>query len=286
MPSRFPAVLAVLALALAAAFSPADPPKSEHRVVLAPAPDTETQVACVVRVLTVRDDLFERAGIDVKPAGALTDAQLRTLLETVQGDRLSNVISCPKVTALDGQEVVVRSTQQQFFVTGLEATRVKGTVVLVPKNVPVETGTTLTLCAKASADRKATTVRVNYKDVWVEGPVELVPVTTQVTPVFADGGRGKPVPFTQYLQAPQVETLTIEKADLTIPSGGHVILPGPTRTQEVRQEFGPPPAISKIPYLNRLYKNVGVGRTTVRTYLIVSPLVLELPAEPTRTPRP
>jgi type II secretory pathway component GspD/PulD (secretin) len=279
MPSRFPAVLAVLALVLAAAGVPAEPPKPAYRAEFAPAPDTETQVACQVRLLTVRDDLFERAGLDFKPAGALTDVQLRALLEAVQGDRLSNVLQCPKVTLFDGQEAVVRATQQEFFVTGLEATRVKGTVVMVPKNTPVETGTTLTLCARASADRKAAAVRVNYKDVWVEGPVELVPVTTQITPAFADGGRGKPIPFTQYLQAPQVETLTIEKTDLTIPTGGHVVIPGPTRTYEVRQEYGPP-VLSKIPYLSRMYKNVGIGRTTVRTYLIVSPLVLEVPADP------
>lgn len=264
MSSRF---LAVVALALSAtAGSAAEPPKPE------------TQIACAVRVLTVRDDLFERAGIDAKLT-ALTDAQLRALMDTVQGDPRSNVMQFPKATLLHSQEAVIRATQQQLFVTAMEATRVKGQVVLVPKNTPVETGTTLTLGVKASADRKTTTVRVNYKDVWVEGPVELIPVTTQINPVFADGGRGKPIPFTQYIQSPQVETLTIEKADLSIPSGGHVIIPGATRTQEVRQEFGPP-VLSKIPYLNRMFKNVGVGRETVRTYLIVSPLVLDLPADP------
>jgi type II secretory pathway component GspD/PulD (secretin) len=189
------------------------------------------------------------------------------------------VLQCPKVTLLDGQEAVVRSTQRESFVTGLEATRVKGTVVLVPKNTPVETGTALTLCAKASADRRNASVRVNYADARVEGPVETVPVTAQVTPVFEGGSRGKPVPFTQYLQVPKIETLTIEKTDLTVPSGGHVLIPGPTRVQEVRQEFGPP-VLSKVPYVNRMYKNVGVGRTAVRTYLIVSPLVLEVPLEP------
>ena len=105
------------------------------------------------------------------------------------------------------------------------------------------------------------------------------PATASITPVFEGGSRGKPIPFTQFLQVPRVETLTIEQPDLTIPSGGHVVIPGPTRTQEVRQEFGPP-VLSRVPYLNRMYKNVGVGRETVRTYLVVSPLVPEVPAEP------
>jgi hypothetical protein len=276
MPTRFPAVLAVLVLTAGAH---AEPPKPEVRATLSPAPDTETQIACQVRVLTVRDDLLDRAGIDLKAAAALSDEQLQALLETVQGDRLSGVLQCPKVTLLDGQEVVVRATQQEFFATGLEATRVKGTVVMVPKNTSVETGTTLTLCARASADRKYAALRVNYTDARVEGPVETVPVTTQITPIFEGGSRGKPIPFTQFVQVPRVETLTIEKPDLTIPSGGHVVIPGPTRVQEERREFGPP-VLSKVPYLNRMYKNVGVGRAAVHTFLIVSPLVLEVPAEP------
>jgi hypothetical protein len=277
MPTRFPAVLAALVLAAAGVF--ADQPKPAVRASYSPAPDTETPIACAVRVLTVRDDLLDRAGIDVKAAGALSDAQLQALLETVQGDRLSGVLQCPKVTLLDGQEAVVRATQQEYFVTALEATLVKGTVVMVPKHTPVETGTTLTLCARASADRKSAALRVYYSDARVVTPVEMVPVTSQITPVFEGGSRGKPIPFTQYLQAPRVETLTIEKPEMVIPSGGHMIIPGPTRTQEVRQEFGPP-VLSKVPYLSRMFKSVGVGRTTVQTYLIVSPLVLEVPVEP------
>jgi hypothetical protein len=277
VPSRFLAVLSVFALAT---LSSAEPPKREARAEVGPAPDTETQIACQVRVLTVRDDLFERIGADPKATEAISDAQLYTLLEAVQGDRRSNVMQAPKVTTLDGQEAVVKVTQQQLFVTGLEATLVKGAVVLVPKHTPVETGITLTLQGKSSADRKTVTVRLSYKDARVEGPIEMIPVTTKITPVYEGGSQGKPIPVTQYLQVPKVETLTVEKADLTIPSGGHAIIAGPTRMQEERMEFGPP-VVSRIPYLNRMYKNVGIGRSTVRTYLIVSPLVLDVPVEPT-----
>lgn len=272
MPSRPSAVLAVLALASGLL---AEPPRPGVRAEFTPAPDTETQIACVVRVLTVRDDFSERLGIDFEAAGSLTDAQLRSLLDAAQGDRLTNVLQCPKVTLFDGQEADVRATQQQFFVTGLEAARVKGTVVTVPRHTAVETGTTLTLCAKVTPDGKTVGVRVSYQDVRVEGLVETVPVTTQVAPVAG----GKPAPFTQYLQVPRIETLTIEPRDLTIPSGGHAVVAGPTSVREERREFGPP-VLSKVPYVSRMYKNVGVGRTAVRTYLIVSPLVIEMPPEP------
>ena len=268
MPSRFPAMLVVLVLS---AVSFAEPPKREDCA----APNTETQIVCQVRVLTVRDDLFER--LDFKSAEALTDAQVKLLLEAVQGDKSSSVMQYPKFTLFDGQEGVVKATQQQLFVTSVEATVVKGAGVMTPKKTPVETGTTLTLCGKASADRKSVTVRVNYKDTRIDGPVEMIPVVTQITPVFEGGSQGKPVPFAQFLQVAKVDTLTVEKQDLSIPSGGHMVIAGPSRMEEVRTEFGPP-VLSKIPYLNRMYKNVGVGKVTVRTYLVVSPRVLEEPA--------
>lgn len=290
MRSRFLMAAAVLAVAapLYAADPPAAPPPQ-------PAPDTETEISVEIRVLTLPDIYFaERVGIDFEtkdgtPAkacaralpesGVLTDAQLRELLEAVQGDSRARIVQAPKVTLEDGQETTVRATQRQFFATALEAVRNKGAVFMVPKNTPVDTGFILTTSAKVSADRKTVAVKVNYKDTHIEGPVEMVPVTTQITPVFEGGSRGKPVPFTQYLQVPQVETFTIEKADLTLPSGGHAIIPGPATTVEARNEFGPP-FLSKVPYVNRMFKNVGIARTTVRTYLVVTPRVLELPAEP------
>lgn len=259
----FPAALALLAL-----ISSSEPKRDTQ----------EAQIACQVRVVTVRDDLVERLGL--KTTEALSDAQLRTLLEAVQGDRSSNVLQCPKVTALDGQEAVVKATEQQHFVTSVEASVVKGEVVMVPKNKPVETGTTVTLSGKASEDRKTVTMQVKYRDTRVES-VELIPVTSQVTPIFEGGSRGQPIPFTQFLQAPKFETAKVEKQDLSIPSGGHAVIAGPTRMRESRSEFGPP-LLSKIPYLNRLFTNVGISQVTMRTYLILSPVVVDVVEVPAR----
>jgi type II secretory pathway component GspD/PulD (secretin) len=44
-------------------------------------------------------------------------------------------------------------------------------------------------------------------------------------------------------------------------------------TRETRQEFGPP-VLSRIPYVNRLFKNVGVGRETEKVFLMVTPRVI------------
>ena len=55
--------------------------------------------------------------------------------------------------------------------------------------------------------------------------------------------------------------------------GGTVLLGGIKRLREGRNEFGVP-ILSKIPYINRLFKNVGMGRTTDSLMLMVTPRII------------
>ncbi len=285
MRSRLAAVAAALVLSVAGVAGEPVPPRA----------DETPQIAFEVRVLTVPERLFfERVGVDFEapqamprvPAltdgGMLDDSQLRLLLDAVEGDRRANVVMAPKVTVEDGRDASIQCTQRQTFVTGVDAMRakvgdgmaVKGDTVLIPRNTAVDVGETLNLSGRIMADRKAVVARVKYTNTRVE-KVDLIPVTSKVTPIFEGGSQGAPVPFTQYIQSPQIETATIEKADLTIPTGCHAVLVGPEIVREARREFGPP-VLSKIPYVSRMFKNVGIGRETVRTVLIVTPRVLEV----------
>ena len=277
MSTRYLAVWTMLAVFSLGAN--AEPPKPPTPAKFATANENPTQISCGVVVLSVREDLLDRLSIDVKKSPSLTATQYKTLMEAVQGDRFSNVTQCPKATLFDGQDTTIRTLQKTTFVTGLDASRVNGNVVVVPKKSDVELGSTLTLRLKASADQKFVNVQVNYSEKYVDGATEVVPVTAVGTTSSEGGSRDKAVTFIHHLQVPKIETITIEKSDQTIPSGGYVVLPGPTRTQDERQDFGPP-VLSKVPYVNRLFKNKGVAQTTVRTYLVVSPLVLDPNAVP------
>jgi hypothetical protein len=62
--------------------------------------------------------------------------------------------------------------------------------------------------------------------------VELVPVTTQITPVFEGGSQGQPIPFTQFLQVPDVRTEKAEKTAV-VPAGGTLVLGGWKETEPV-----------------------------------------------------
>src|SRR5262249_36551901 len=83
---------------------------------------------------------------------------------------------------------------------------------------------------------------------------------------------GKPVTFTQFIQQPKLTKLTADKT-LTIPDGGTAVLHCGTRLSEGRHECGPP-ALSKIPYVNRLFKNVGYGRESECVLLLVTPRII------------
>ena len=60
---------------------------------------------------------------------------------------------------------------------------------------------------------------------------------------------------------------------VSVPDGGTVLLGGIKRLSEGRNEFGVP-LLSKLPYLNRLFKNVGIGRETQSLMMMVTPRII------------
>ncbi len=210
----------------------------------------DISISTEVRILKVPVGFCEQFGVKREEGIGLTDNKVCTLLETVQKFGEATVMQFPKVTTFDGQKASIRAGERRMFATSAEVVKVKGQSMLVPKNVEVDLGDTLTLCGTASADRKFVNLRAKLSRTTLIGEVELVPVTITITPVFEGGSQGQPIPFTQFLQAPDLKTQTVEKT-VIVPTGGTVILGG-WNEAGVR-----PPLLSKIPYLNRLCKNVG-----------------------------
>jgi hypothetical protein len=61
-----------------------------------------------------------------------------------------------------------------------------------------------------------------------------------------------------------------ENVKVVLRDGGSFGLPVGTAPHETRQEFAVP-VLSRIPYVNRLFKNVGYGRETKQVFLVVIP---------------
>lgn len=258
----------------------------------------DTEVALEIRFVTVSEGFLERIGIDfgmnlkdtkgaqietvcpvADPAAAipkqaiLTDEQVFQFMEAAQGDQRTNIMQAPKLTVFNGQAARFGVTDQQFYVTDVSVVRAGEQAAFVPKNEAKQTGVTMTVQPTVSADRSSVNLYLKMDDTRLASPaVPLFPVTMPVTPRDKDGKPQEPVVFTQYLQQPVFNTLTIEKA-LKIPEGKTALLGGCVRIIEGRNEYGPP-VLSKVPYINRLFKNVGYTRENEIVMLLVTPRVI------------
>ncbi|MBX9622690.1 MAG: hypothetical protein K2X82_02640, partial [Gemmataceae bacterium] len=207
----------------------------------------------------------------------LNDIQVYLFMEAAQGDRRTNIMQAPKLTLFNGQTATITITDLQFFVTNVSVIGVNGQIIFVPTNTPLpgpgSGAITVALQAVVSADRRFVRINIPITISAESGAsVPLFPVTTFIIPVFEGGSQGQPVPFTQFLQQPAFATMTIATT-VVCPDGGTVLLGGLKKLSEGRNEFGPP-FLSKIPYLNRLFKNVGIGRETSHIMIMVTPRII------------
>jgi|GEM_PF-5759130 len=172
-------------------------------------PERASPIRCTVRVLAVREDFFERIGIEWKSPTTLSDRQLSYLLEAVSGDPFARTDSGSEVLLLENEEVTLRNTVQRKPLGHSETLESGAGPFRVNPGKPIETGTTLTLSAKKSMDQTAVTLRASYQE--MHSPKGM---STKIKPARSESS----------IEDPQVETLTLEQK---ITLGSHAIFAGP-----------------------------------------------------------
>jgi type II secretory pathway component GspD/PulD (secretin) len=203
----------------------------------------------------------------------LSDIQVFLFLEAVQGDTRSNVMQAPKLTMFNGQTATLSVSDFQNFVTGVQVNQTGGIFTFTPLTQQFPLGVNLTMNAVISADRRFVRMSLNPNLTNLASQtVNLFPV---VVPIFAqlDGtGFGQPVVFTQFVQQPIINTVSVATT-VAVPDGGTVLMGGLKLLSEERKEYGPP-ILSKIPYLNRLFKNTSYGREAQSLLIMVTPRII------------
>src|SRR5260370_30981236 len=203
----------------------------------------------------------------------LSDIQVFLFMEAAQGDRRTNVMQAPKITLFNGQTSTLTIADLQFFVTSVSFFLVNGQVVFFPNNTPIPSGVTLAMNAVVTADRRYVRMSLAPTLTNLSTPVTaLFPVTTFITPLFEGAAQGQPLPSTLSSHQPAFTPVT-GLTTVMVPDGGTVLMGGLTTLREGRSEFGPP-ILSKIPYINRLFKNVGYGRETESLLMMVTPRII------------
>jgi type II secretory pathway component GspD/PulD (secretin) len=195
-------------------------------------------------------------GIDLGVA-FLSSIEVFLFLEAAQGDIRSNVLTAPKITLFNGQTATLSSSLTQFLVLEVIPIRdpLTGLITFFPVNTPVPSTTTLTVTAIVSADRRYVTLSIN-------------PVITRIV----NSSRTFSPVAGIVLQQPDIESLTVFTA-VSVPDGGTILLGGIKNMNEQRLEFGPP-ILSKIPYVNRLFRNQSFGREARSLMIMVTPRII------------
>ena len=221
----------------------------------------------------------------------LSDIEVFFLLSAAKGNVRTNITQAPTVTMFNGQSATINDTQQRPFVTSVIPVVGDFAVAHQPIITLLPDGTNLNVTAVVSADRKY--VRL-----------QLVPFFSQVTAVdqFTFDGRqtterttnsvldslldivngGADADATDEELQTTTQGITVQLPTLastsvstvvSVPDGGTVLLGGIKRMTEGRSEFGVP-FLSNLPYINRLFKNVGIGHETNHLMMMVTPQII------------
>ena len=103
---------------------------------------------------------------------------------------------------------------------------------------------------------------------------------SQTGAVGGSGLGGGAATITGTIQLPNTTTNTITTT-VTVPDGGTVLLGGVKSLTEQRIEYGVP-VLSKTPLIDRLFRNVGIGRNSQSLMLMVTPRIIILEEEEER----
>ena len=186
------------------------------------------------------------------------------------------MLSAPKITTFNGATATILNSELQWYVSSLIPIVGPGSVAFVPTPSPLPNGVTLNVTPVVSADRRY--VRMTPEPVFntIEG------FTTIQVPAAVGGSGlgGGAASINATLQLPQTLT-TFVTTTVTVPDGGTVLLGGVKRLHEERKEYGVP-VLSKTPWIDRLFRNVGIGRQSTSLMLMVTPRIIILEEEEER----
>lgn len=219
----------------------------------------------------------------------LSDIEAYFLINAAQGDSRTNVLNAPKVTLFNGQQAFVSDTSQSPFVISVIPVVGEFAAAQQPVIVVLSEGTLMSIQAVVSDDRRY--VRLTVVPFFSEiGDVDTFTFDGQTTTNSSssssatdadDDGVNESANNAQdndsviagtTVQLPTFQFVSVTTT-VSVPDGGTVLLGGIKRLSEGREEFGVP-LLSKVPYINRLFRNVGIGRETNSLMMMVTPRII------------
>jgi general secretion pathway protein D len=215
----------------------------------------------------------------------LSDIEAFFLIEAAQGDQRTNVLNAPKVTLFNGQQAFVADATQRPFVVGVIPVVGEFASAQQPVIVVLNEGTMMTIQAVVSDDRRYVRMTIvpfftqigNVDTFTFEGSSSSTS-SSSTTDSDDDGKTDKKDNSDAKsnsgvtVQLPSFSFVSVVTT-VSVPDGGTVLLGGIKRLSEGRNEFGVP-LLSKVPYINRLFRNIAIGRQTDSLMMMVTPRII------------
>ena len=223
----------------------------------------------------------------------LSDIEVFFLIQASKGDTRSNITQAPTVTMFNGQVANVNDGATVPFVTSVTPVVGDFAVAQQPIITLLPEGASLNVQAVVSNDRKSVRLTLvpffseirNVDTFTFDGSVTTQRATDEnlIDDLLGAVAGVDPDPDANTTElTTTTEGVTIQLPTLgftsvstvvSVPDGGTVLLGGVKRQREQRIERGVP-FLSNIPYVSRLFKNVGIGRETSSLMLMVSPRII------------
>jgi general secretion pathway protein D len=213
----------------------------------------------------------------------LSDIEVFFVLQAGQGDSRANILQAPKVTMFNGQFASVTDVTQRPFVTQLIPVVGDFAAAQQPVIVVLNEGTSLGVQAVVSADRRFVRLTLvpffskigDVQEFTFQGSVTTDSGSTIQDPSNPDQNVTDNITKTVSGTTVQLPTFAVTTVTTTVsvPDGGTILLGGIKRLREQRVERGVP-ILNKLPYVSRLFKNVGIGREAQSLMMMVTPRII------------
>lgn len=219
----------------------------------------------------------------------LSDIEAYFLINAAQGDSRTNVLNAPKVTLFNGQQAFVSDVSESPFVISVIPVVGEFAAAQQPVIVVLSEGTMMSIQAVVSEDRRYVRLTVvpffseiGDIDTFTFDGTTTTDASSSASATDADddgtneaannAASQQVVTAGTTVQLPTFQFVSVTTT-VSVPDGGTVLLGGIKRLAEGREEFGVP-LLSKLPYINRLFRNVGIGRETDSLMMMVTPRII------------
>ena len=219
------------------------------------------------------DDYIDLPGLNDLDGGVVTDVETTPDLESLRAAFLDSTIKEAILNQLNndatgmvisGLDVTVFNQQRTTFIhrnefgdaNDLEDDFSIAVIAADPQVATVQSGFVLDVTPTVKGDRMI--------------ELQIYPGSRGI--VFARSKTEQIGNHEYYIEMPVFQLSTVQ-ASVTVPDGGTVLLGGIKRLSEATNERGVP-VLSKVPYINRLFKNTAAIRDEQSLMLMVTPRII------------